>query len=59
MIGMYLSFGLGFYIGLAMNNPDSYRDATKKEIAIGVVVALLLWPIAVVGIPFIKDRLKR
>lgn len=57
MMALYLTFGLGFYIGLAVNNPDSFRNASVMSIVRGLVLALLLWPLALILLPFVKDRL--
>ena len=58
MIELYLTFGVGFYIGLALNNASSFRNATKIEITRGLVLAIFFWPVALALIPFIKDRLR-
>lgn len=47
----YLFFGLGFYIGLALNNPKSFRNVHLASIIRGLVFAIILWPISLITYP--------
>lgn len=42
----YLIFALGFYVGAAMSNPVSFKDADKMSILRGIL-GTLLWPIVI------------
>lgn len=44
----YFVFGLGLYIGLALNNPMSFLDANAAGLIRGFLLAVVFWPIGIV-----------
>ena len=45
---LYFTFGLGLYIGLALNNPMSFLDANASGLIRGLILGILLWPICII-----------
>lgn len=44
----YALFGAGFYIGLALNNPDSFLEASAVSLIRGLLIGFIFWPIGLV-----------
>lgn len=44
----YLAFGLGFYIGLALKNPEGFIKADAASLVRGLIIGILIWPIGVI-----------
>lgn len=47
---VYLAIGLGFYTGVALCRPHTFRGAPVLAIIRGVLFGILLWPLSVVYI---------
>jgi hypothetical protein len=43
----YFLFGLGFYTGVALCRRHTFKGSTLCGIARGVVIGILLWPLAI------------
>lgn len=48
LIYSYLVFGLGFYVGLALNNLESFSRADTLSIIRGFLVGCIFWPIGII-----------
>lgn len=48
MMTLYLTFGLGFYLGLALKNPKGFVDAGAGDLIRGVLLGILFWPIGLI-----------
>jgi hypothetical protein len=44
----YFTFGIGFYIGLALKNPKSFVNANSAAIIRGLLLGVVFWPIGVI-----------
>ena len=44
----YLCIGIGFYLGLSLNNPMSFLDADAAGLIRGFILAVPFWPIGVI-----------
>ena len=44
----YLSFGLGMYIGMCLNNPKSFTDADTASLLRGLLLCWILWPLGLI-----------
>jgi len=42
---LYLVFGLGFYLGLAIQDPEGFVQADAAAILRGLLLGVVFWPI--------------
>jgi uncharacterized membrane protein (DUF373 family) len=45
---MYIIFGLGFYLGLAMFARETFYKASVFSIIKGIILGIVLWPIGMI-----------
>lgn len=49
MIELYFAIGAGFYLGLAMNNVESFKTNTPVIYILGgILLGFVFWPIGVI-----------
>ncbi len=41
---LYITFGLGFYTGLALKSYKTFRKATVLGVISGIILGVLIWP---------------
>ena len=57
---LYLTFGLGFYIGMALQNPTSFTNADTASLLRGLILGVLAWPIGVMyQLYVVLDKMKK
>jgi hypothetical protein len=44
----YLVFGIGFYIGAAIKDPQGFSDADAASLIRGLIIGILFWPIGLI-----------
>ena len=47
LLGLYVLFGAGVYVGVACSRLASFRDATKFAIFRGILLGFFLWPVGI------------
>lgn len=47
-LALYLAIGLGMYIGMYLNNPMSFTNASAASLLRGVLLCWILWPIGLI-----------
>lgn len=45
----YLIFGCGMYVGMALNNPQSFTKADSASLIRGAILCFLIWPIGLIS----------
>lgn len=48
IIGMYLVFGFGFYLGLALKDPKGFINADVDSMTRGMFLGILFWPVGLI-----------
>jgi hypothetical protein len=57
---IYLAFGLGFYIGLSLKDPQGFVKASLASLLRGLLLGIFFWPIGlIVQTYFSLNLLKR
>lgn len=50
LLTLYVTFGLGFWFGAAVVKIDSFKKATAASVLRELLIGVLGWPIAAVGL---------
>ena len=48
LIGLYLAFGLGFYIGMSVKDPTGFIKADAASLLRGLILAFIAWPVGLI-----------
>lgn len=48
LIGLYLAFGLGFYIGMSVKDPTGFLQANPAGLIRGLILGFIVWPVGLI-----------